>query len=644
MNVATEKTSTGPGKLTENRLFDAVLLGMAVAAVAAFLINQIYDLDVWWHLVIGKDILARLAVPDRDRFALAALGRPYHDSHWLFQAVLAGAHRLGGMAGVQLLMVAVWGGALFVCRRAILRWTSSGTGSILLFFAAMACIERFLPRPEMVTLLMICLFYLRLQEECIRTPGDVALLGGAQVIWANCHGLFVLGPFMAGCYWIVAVWNRLRGAKNDVAPLTRLTALLLAATLATPFGVRGWEYAVLLFREADTSSAVALKNVGELSPTLGRAAMSAPAFWFFAFLLVAACGVAIAAAVRRGCAPQRVLIVAAMGVAALSGRRNMALFALVAAPFVAEHLRFVLPARPREGLAVAIRSAALLAMAAMVWFSLSGQYYLRMEIPSRFGLGATPSFFPHDLPQFIRKSGFRGQVFNSNNLGGFYLYHFYPQQVPLTDGRWEIYERTILDGIQRAPADPLLWQQMVLGYGITGILLQHTSSEAQALLPVLPMDPRWRLVYYDYAASFWMRTDVPNLPPPVDLTSRALPRFPGRVDDCLILDAFLERVGAAYPRLENLQRMLSFGWKQDQALERIGMLQIRMRLWKEAERTFMRLNREYPANLTALNELAFMAYRRGDVMSAEYLLRKALDLNPDNQEMRQNYQRIRGNR
>lgn len=634
------KNTAGKKPVLDDRL-NIVMLVAVLVAIGAYLINQIYDLDVWWHVVIGNDILTRFAVPNHDRFALAALGRPYHDSHWLFQVVLAVAHRLGGMSGVEAVMVSIWAVALFFCGKAIRRWSGPQLSYILLFLAAMASVERFLPRPEIVTFLMITLFYLRLQEGKYRSLPDLAVLGLLQVVWANCHGLFVLGPFMVACYWIVAVIRHFRKMDSDTAALGRLLGILLVATLLTPFGFQGWEYALLLSTEVSPSSELSLNAVGELSPTFGAAAMSAPAFWFFACLLAATVLTGIQAAMRGKLSPERLLLAAGMCVAALTGRRNMVLFALVAAPFIAENLQPLMAGKVRGMRPFAV--AAALAMLAWASFPLTGRYYLMMEIPSRFGWGTTPSFFPYGLPTFMERIGFKGQIFNSNTLGGFYLYHAYPKQIPLTDGRWEVYGGRVLESIRKAPRDPLLWKHLVNEYDIRGILLQHASPEARSLLPLLPADPRWQLVYYDHAASFWMRSDTPALPPGIDLSAGgSLPPQPSRIDDILILDIFLQKVGAEELQLRNLERAVTFGFRTEQMLERIGKAQVKLNKSTEAEETFRRLNRKYPKNVKALNELAFFAYRRGDMKTAESLLRHALDIAPDDNQIKENYRRIQG--
>lgn len=622
--------------------FGKLLMASCVIAIGAFLINQIYDLDIWWHIAIGRDILSNHAVPVTDHFTAAAFGRSYHDSHWLFQVALALADRAAGMIGVQALMILAWAATFWFCQRAIMRWTSPLNGYLLLFLTAMASTERFLPRPEIITLLMIALFYWLLQERKYLGVKGLLLFGLLQVIWANSHGLFVIGPFMAGCYWFAAALRRARGEEPDFAPLCRLLGVLALATLLTPFGWEGWRYAALLFVEAGSGAPKVLKELGELSPTFGTANRSGIAFWFFVALLAATILTAIASALRRQISIARLLIVAGLLAAALTGRRNMPLFALVAAPFVAENLCLLFSQDVRnDKIKTALSATLALAMLVWSWYPLSGNYYLRMSIPSRFGWGATPSFFPHGLPQILDRAGFKGQIYNSNTIGGFYLYHGYPQRLPLTDGRWEIYDAKTLGTIFSAPRNPAAWAWMVSTYDIRGLLLQHASPEAKMLLPTLRSQDTWRLVYYDHAVSFWMHSDTSQSPPAINLATATLPPRPARPDDCIMLNIFLSMMEADELKLQNMQRALEFNWNTKALLTDIGQVQIKLQRFDQAESTFERLLRDYPNNLDALNELGFLAYQRGDLATAETMLRRAMGIAPDDASIRNNYLEIK---
>jgi hypothetical protein len=621
------------------RFADLFVCILAAVAIGSYLINEMYEPDMWWHLAIGSDIIRNHAVPSVDRYTLAGLGQAYHDSHWLFQVALSLANRMAGMAGVEGVMVGIWSLTLLVTLKAVRKWVSLQVAASIVFFAAMASMERYLPRPELVTYLMLALFYLRLQEEKYRTSKDLILLAVLQVLWTNCHGLFVMGPSLVGAYWVVAVLRGPHGPGSDFRALGKVLASVIIASLISPFGVRGWEYALLLLAEVNPEAVAALKAVGELSPTFGAAARSAPAFWFFLVLLIATPVAVVVSATRGRASAERSAIGIAMAILAMTGRRNIVLFALVAAPLLAEHswwLRDVLERKVRRAFLV----LPPLLMAASAAYALSGQYYLKMEIPSRFGWGITPSYYPHGLPEFLRKTGFQGNIFNSNTLGGFYLFHSFPGGVPLTDGRWEIYDRKLLDTIKRGWVDPALLQRIIAQYDIRGFLLQHPSPESRFLLPFLSHDPRWRLVYYDQAASFWARSDLPKTPQATDLSGAQPSPSPSRIDDRIILDRFFKGTGAWQLRLRNLDRIAAGGSRGEHTLAQLGIEELQAGRLPEAEQIFLKLYCRAPKNLTALNELAFLAYRRGDRGTAMTYLRSALDAHPGDQITTANYNRM----
>jgi hypothetical protein len=609
-----------------------VALAASIVAIGSFLVVEVYSIDVWWHIVIGADISRELSIPDVDRYAVAALGNPYHDSHWLFQVVLAAFHGVGGFVGVQLFTLLLWVAAFAGCYRATRHWTGMLPAAVLLFAVGMASVERFLPRPELVTFAMIPWFYHLLALGRYRTFRHLMVLGILQVVWANSHGLFVIGPFMVGSYLVGATIASLRGKPSDLVPAARAVLVVLGATLLTPFGIAGWSYALLLMTEAGSGGPEVMQKLGELSPTFGAAARSGQAFWFFLLLLILS-AIGCVRAIARARINPRIIIAVGMCAAAMAGRRNIVLFALVAASFIAETLGEVLVLRRAARLPVAL--AAVAVMAAWSWFPLSGAYYVHMEIPARAGLGVTPSFFPHDLPDSLDAAGLSGNVLNSNTLGGFFLYHGYPEQLPLTDGRWEAYDPAVLERVRAATQDPDDWRWAVDRFDLEGILLAHTSAEAAALLPSLRAAPDWRLVYYDHAASFWTPDEGQSSPPEIRPDAASLPEVL-RVDDGLILNSFLAGVGATEARIANLERTLEFGPRRRFILEQLGPLQLEARLYDDAERTFEALLELDRTNASAYNELAFLAFRRGDLERALALISAAVELDPSSSKYREN--------
>jgi hypothetical protein len=481
------------------------LQAATVVAIASFLLREIVDPDAWWQVAIGRDILEHLSVPRSDHFAAAALGRSYHDSHWLFQVLAAGADHLGGMRGVELLMAALWGATLLCSYSAIRQWLSPAAGCVLVFVVAMACNDRFTPRPDIITCFMIAFFYLRLQAGKYSTVPQLALLALFQVAWSNSHGLFIIGPFLAGCYLIEALARRLRGEEAEVFSQARLMIVLLLASLRSPFGLDGWRYAFLLMKEVGPASPAVLKTVAELSPTFGAVSRSYPAFWCYLALLMAVVLSTIDILRQQQVPYARLLIVAILFAASLTGRRNIPLFALTAAPLIAENLR---RSSWQPSCPGAVKGGLAFAMLTLSYFPMSGRYYELFDYyPQRFGIGVAPRYFPLALPGFLHRLRFSGQLYNPNHLGGFFLYHGFP---PLTDGRWEVYDEKVLDRILAAPYDRDTWEWLVATYDIRGVVLDHGEQETTVLFPRLSNDKRFSWVYSSDSFSFWLRNDKPR--------------------------------------------------------------------------------------------------------------------------------------
>jgi Flp pilus assembly protein TadD len=76
-------------------------------------------------------------------------------------------------------------------------------------------------------------------------------------------------------------------------------------------------------------------------------------------------------------------------------------------------------------------------------------------------------------------------------------------------------------------------------------------------------------------------------------------------------------------------------------LEQLGPLQLDLEDYAGAERTYRRLLAQDSQNASALNELAFLVYVRGDLDEALSLMRKALALDADNPQYRKNLDRLR---
>ncbi len=237
------------------RLMDGLLI--ALVPITAFLLGcqEMFDSDVWWHVRAGQWIWATGRVPSLDPFTFTSADRRWIDLHWLFQLILAGAHRLGDGAGMILLASGLGATVTLVGLTTRDRRWPLFVNAACWLPALGAMSARFDPRPELLSLLGTAV-YLAVLLRTDRAPALAWLLPLVQVIWVNSHALFVLGPVILGAYWIdqfAGSITRPAPAPGETGRLPRRQAWLhlvgatLAVLLALLVNPYGWQGAIFPF-------------------------------------------------------------------------------------------------------------------------------------------------------------------------------------------------------------------------------------------------------------------------------------------------------------------------------------------------------------------------------------------------------------
>jgi tetratricopeptide (TPR) repeat protein len=258
----------GPAQAVR-RLAGTALVLLTIAAAFLLGCQELFDSDVWWHVRAGQWIWEHRRVPALDPFTFASADRTWVDLHWLFQLMLAGAHRLGGVPGMIIVASAACAGVVLLGLTSRNRdWPMVVVaGCWLPAVAAMSA--RFDPRPEVLSLLGIAAF-LALLFRSERRPALLWILPLIQVIWVNAHALFVLGPIILGAYWAERASRALLPARPDLQlgrrswlHLGGATFATLAACLVNPYGLRGALFPLELFPKIASRQGPYKSYVGE---------------------------------------------------------------------------------------------------------------------------------------------------------------------------------------------------------------------------------------------------------------------------------------------------------------------------------------------------------------------------------------------
>jgi hypothetical protein len=210
------------------------------------------DPDTFWHIAVGREILASGEMVEADSFTFTFEGKPWIANQWLSECSMAIVHQWAGLDGLVLLVAGsmafllTWIGWRLV--NGGVHWMMAGLLVAMVFGATAYNLH---VRPNFVT---ICLFVplVALLRDFERGRIPAARLGWLVplfVVWTNMHG-GVLGGLgtvvvvVAGwtALWIVGAPSPMRTSGQAVA-LWAIVVLSLAGTLANPYGLemhRAW--------------------------------------------------------------------------------------------------------------------------------------------------------------------------------------------------------------------------------------------------------------------------------------------------------------------------------------------------------------------------------------------------------------------
>ena len=209
-----------------------LILGLAGILLLACFSPAFQDHDAWWHLKTGQFIWTQHRLPNPDPFAFTTyLGRTFYPGEaetryfnltheWLAQMFLYLVYAAGGFPLVvlvrALLMAAVSALTGWMAWRRTGRFFVS-TGAALL---SAAISYRFAyDRPLLVTFLMVALTIAILEYG-----RWLWILPPLFLIWANCHGGFIMGWVVLACYAAEA-WIRPSAAKRQLWMVTTVSVL-----------------------------------------------------------------------------------------------------------------------------------------------------------------------------------------------------------------------------------------------------------------------------------------------------------------------------------------------------------------------------------------------------------------------------------
>ncbi len=438
-------------------LVAAVYIAFFVALVVA---RGLVDADYFWHVTTGRLIAESGSVPSTDPFSFTWAGQPWVLHEWLGQLFIHLLVSSGGAVPAGVVFGVIIGAAPLVVGLA-LRAEGVRVASIAALLALAAYV--FAPfatvRPQAISWLLVALLIgllMRLRSEHRLRPWLVVPL---FALWANVHGLYVVGLGVLGLYALFSLLGRTVMAPRRWTVIGMVAAAFAASAL-TPAGIEGLVYPLRYLDGSDWG----IRNIQEWqSPDFHD-----PRHWGLLLLIA---GLAL----NGGRAtPGWLTTLSLVGIVmALVATRNAPLAALFALPTLAlglddRLLRWDRPERPRTDagrrvLETGVTAILVAAVLVIMPGAVSADAALRRGFPVE-GAGALERVLPD------------ARVLADYDWGGYAIYRHYEDGGRVfVDGRSDMYGDAILQDYSTIRAADDGWAELTERYGVEAILLPPSA-------------------------------------------------------------------------------------------------------------------------------------------------------------------------
>lgn len=462
---------------------------MAIAAFAASLARP-GNSDTLWHLAVGRWIVTHHAVPDISRFYYSGTTGFGYDYSWLAQAILFGAYRWFGGAGIAILNAVVAGFIFYFLYKLLERNSVNMLVNFVVLCLALATTTAYLSgRPAMFTVAFFTLELFILSGWAASCgQGDsgrpfrllIWLIPPMAALWANLHPGFPVAPLL------ILVFLPLGGRARSRWILAACLAATCLAIVLNPYGWRMYLMPLEIARAMPM-----LRGLTEWNGVSGVEAV----LWG-GFVALVTCGLAL----RRQPLPV-VVLTAGAALAAGVSNRNMPLFGIVAVFVLGRTLIPVLA--PRLERVSFMRKFEVTFEAAGGWFWViaiplffAGAERLRMPLAD---LAFNFSIYPSAAVQYIEGHDCPDRLFVREDWSGYLLWTF-PDRKLFFDAKGG-FSREATQAHSELVKPKAGWRGVVDHYGLSTMLLESGSP----LAVLLSEAADWRREYSDSLFEVFVR-------------------------------------------------------------------------------------------------------------------------------------------
>jgi hypothetical protein len=435
------------------------------------------DTDTWWHLRAGSWMLEKGEILRTDPFSLTKQGEPWIYPGWLAQVILYGVFHTIGFAGLNLLT------AIMVVIAFAFIWPLLDAPPLMrafvLILAATVSAVYWSARPQIFSFTLSAIFLWSLSHAANGQLRQLWILPPLMALWSNLHGGFAIGFLLIGAYLLGELVEfvldvRLRPqsnaepARDRKDKIRRLVIIGLACAVAVTINPHGPQ--MLLYPFKTVSVGVLQEYIEEWqSPNFHRLEVLP----FLGMLMITVVVLALSRTRKRA-----VDLLLLIGFASLSllAARNIATFALVAAPVLAIQSNAVLkPLLEKQARRPDFPEPIARRINIILFVILALVALIKVAIPLRDQVNrdAIAGQVPVEAVAYLHEHPELGPLFNSYNWGGYVIWALYPDHLSFVDGRTDLFGDEILEGYLNAWRAESGWEGYLDRWGIRVVLLER---------------------------------------------------------------------------------------------------------------------------------------------------------------------------
>jgi hypothetical protein len=487
----------GPGELVFATLLPFLLIGGRSAMLG--------DPGTPWHLRLGRDILASGTLPRCDTLTFTRAGTLWVDQSWGFDVLLAlvvdHAGWSAAVAFTAILLALIYAAMASSLVRDGIAPVVAVVVSLLM--AAIGCIH-FLVRPHIFTIALVFLTLRVCQKQHERGGWAVAWVPLFTMLLANLHGGFLALPVVVATaalgHAASGPWDEGR-RRNTIKFAVAFVASLFTA-LVNPYGLDLYRHVVHLLVSSGVTSLIEEYQSAPFGKPEARV------------LEMATLALVGLPAIARARVDRYQLIHALVWLhLALTSIRNAPLFALAAAPVLAE-LMNGLPLSHRSNWAVPGRKPMWIpALVTSVMGLLAAGVTLGKFDEAHWPLSAIAE---------LNRQASSSRLFHEQDWGGLIAAECQPVRPTYLDDRFELYgKEAILEYIDVLTGGPA-WDTVHDRDRIDLVWLKPDRGLAKRLLK----DPEWSVLHQDkVSVLFGKKPESDDLVSRTPVTSSSPPQF-----------------------------------------------------------------------------------------------------------------------